>query len=457
MKLSSRLTILLVCITALVALLVGWYAVATSTRADYSALDSTISAVVDSGEGHPLTALSSALNVVQENSYDLTLDVVGSADSVTQIEAGDVPLVKKPTLTDVLLSLSAVRSSADLPGFRYRSVSVGAGDYLVVAAATNVVASESHNLIVRTLIVGVLAAAVMAVAAELFMRREMRTVERLIAYATAVAHGDVDRSVPPAEGSTDIRELQASLSRMVESLRETIETEQRVAKVTQQFIGDASHELRTPLTVVKGYTELLSNPDVDDSQRGRALERIRKEVTRMDGLVSDLLLLAEVNEIPDIEGVPVDLSELVTSSANDFVADYPERPIESFVDPQLVIVGRRDYLERMILNALTNIARHTGDHDPVRINVGAGNGRVTLVIEDGGPGLPPATYGQPLERFHRFDESRSRSSGGSGLGMSIMGDIATAMGGTMSTSRSTLGGLALTFDFPRAEATSRGR
>src|SRR5664280_546333 len=104
MTLSTRLTVLLIAITTVVALLVGWFAVATSSRADYSSLDNTINAVIASGSGHPLTTLSSALSIVQQNNYDVTMDVVGPNGKVTQIATGDVAMTKSPTKSDVTRS-----------------------------------------------------------------------------------------------------------------------------------------------------------------------------------------------------------------------------------------------------------------------------------------------------------------------------------------------------------------
>src|ERR1035437_10471032 len=156
----------------------------------------------------------------------------------------------------------------------------------------------------------------MGVTARLFMRRDLRVIKQLISFATSVAHGDVDHSIPPAIGSSDIRELQTALARMVQSLQRTIETEQRITKATQQFIGDASHELRTPLTVIKGYAELLSNTQVTDEQRLRALDRVQREVGRMDVLVNDLLFLAEVNEVPVLEGTSVNLRDRKSTRLN---------------------------------------------------------------------------------------------------------------------------------------------
>jgi len=202
--------------------------------------------------------------------------------------------------------------------------------------------------------------------------------------------------------------------------------------------------------VVKGYVELLAASDVSPEQRARAIERIVREVQRMDGLVSDLLFLAEVNEVPDVAGEPVELSDLVEGAARDFALDHPSRDLTTSVERGVVVVGRADYFERLLANALSNVGRYTAEDDPVRISLHDAAPGVVLVVEDGGPGLPVDAYGAAPARFRRFDDARSRTTGGSGLGLSIMADVTDALGGTLTTSRSELGGLALTFQFPRA-------
>jgi two-component system OmpR family sensor kinase len=449
MKLATRLTILLVVLTTGVAALVGWYAVYTSTRASYAALDQTLKSVVAAGAGHPLTALSSALAVVQENNYDLTLDLVSANGVVTQIFAGDTPLARLPTVADVRASLHGVHTSRDLSGFRYESLSVGGGDHLLIATSTDVIDRQNRQLEVRTAVAAAIAAALLGIVARVIVQRDLRTVDRLIGYAGDVSRGEFDEVIPAPSGSRDFKDLQASLAHMVASLQRTIEAEQRIARVTQQFIGDASHELRTPLTVVRGYVELLARADISDEQRGRAIERVTTEVTRMDRLVRDLLFLAEVNEVPEVEVTPIALSVLVESAARDFATDHPSRTVTVEVEAELVVAGRADYFERLLGNALSNVARHTAGQDPVRVTLTGDGHRVRLVVEDGGPGLPAEVYGSAPERFRRFDEARSRATGGTGLGMSIMADVTRALGGSMTTARSELGGLALTFTFAR--------
>ncbi|MFZ1062241.1 MAG: ATP-binding protein [Acidimicrobiales bacterium] len=445
MKLATRLTILLIVITSVVALSVGWYAVNSSTHSAYNALNQTVNAVVESGIGTPDEALSDAINVDQKNNYDLTLDVVYPDGTATQLISANTPLRVTPTLADVRSSLSSVVSESNLPGFRIRSLNIGGGDYLLVAASTQSISRSNQQLILRVALAAVLAALAMVVVARLFMRRDLVTMEGLIGFASDVAEGQTYETVPPNRGSKDVRELQRALATMVRTLQEKIEVESRHAESMQLFIGDASHELRTPLTVIKGYTELISNPGVSDEQMARAVERMQREIGRRETLVSDLLLLAEIRELPPTSHDLVSLSEVVTTSLDEFRDDHPTRSVECDIEPDVTLRARRDLVERMMNNALGNIARHTPADAPVRVSLRRDQGDVELRVEDGGPGLP--VYGQRAERFRRFDPSRSRESGGSGLGMSIMDDLSGVMNGEMTTSRSSLGGLCLTFRF----------
>jgi two-component system OmpR family sensor kinase len=444
-KIATRLTILLIVLTAMVALSVGWFAVDASTRSQYSTLGNEINAAINSGLHHPDAALSDALNVVQENSYDLTLDVVDPSDAVVQVNTGNVPLRKKPSRADVHAALGHVSSLGDLPGFRVRSEFIGGGDYLVVAGSTSAITHEGRRLALDVALTGIIIGLIMLALARLVMRKDLRTMEDLIDYASDVASGDEGGEIPPSAGSRDVRELQAALATMVVALHQRIAIETRSVEAMQQFVGDASHELRTPLTVIKGYNELLTNPSINEEQRTRAVERVRREVDRMDLLVADLLLSAEVREAPHHLDTRVALSDVLRARAEEFVNDHPERPVTTEIERNVAVRGREDLLDRLLVNSFSNIIRHTPKDSAVRVTLQRDGTRALLSIEDGGEGLPE--YGVRPQRFRRFDQSRSRETGGSGLGMSIMADIAEGLGGSMTTLQSSLGGLKLTFAF----------
>jgi two-component system OmpR family sensor kinase len=445
-RLATRLTILLIVITMVVSVGVGWYAVNTSTSSAYQILDNSINAVAQSGKGNVNAALSSVFNAVQGGAYDFTLDVVYPSGPNTRINEGLTPPKSSPTTANVRSSLGRVVEVANLPGYRIRSLNIGGGDYLVIEASTRSIVDSGHRLILRVLLAALFVALAMVVVARLFMRRDLVTMEDLISYASDVARGDAHEEIPASRGSRDVRELQGALATMVASLHDQIEIEARHAETMQSFIGDASHELRTPLTVIKGYTELMSTQDLAPEQRARSLERMRREISRMESLVSDLLLLAEIRELPHHVFDTVNLSDIVCSGVLDFKEDSPLRRVDEQIDAGVLIAGRRDFAERLVLNALANIKRHTPEASPARITLSRQGAMTTLLIEDGGPGLPE--YGLRPQRFMRFDPSRARTSGGSGLGMSIMMDLSEVLGGSMVTSKSSLGGLRLTFTFP---------
>ena len=446
MRIATRLTILFVVLIIVVSFTVGWFAVALSSRSQYASLDSEINSVVNSGLADPDTALSNALYVAQRPGDDLTLDVIFPSGLITRVNSGSVPLRRSPTIADVKNSLTRVVSEANLPGFVIRSVDIGGGDYLVVAGSTSNIRKQNQHLALLVAAVALAVALVGLVLARLIIRRDLRAMERLIHYAGNVTSGDEVGPIPEGQGSRDLEELRGALAIMVDALQERIALETRSTLAMQQFIGDASHELRTPLTVVKGYNELLANGAASPEQQVRAVSRIKREVERMEELVGDLLLLAEVREAPRHAEAIVDLGELLEGKIVDFAAENPERSLSNVIQPNVTILARTDYVDRLVSNALTNVVRHTPANAALRIVLNTANQRARLLIEDGGPGLP--TYGIRPQRFQRFDNSRSRETGGSGLGMSIMADVAELLGGSMRTERSSLGGLALRFDFP---------
>lgn len=210
----------------------------------------------------------------------------------------------------------------------------------------------------------------------------------------------------------------------------------------QEFLGDAAHELRTPLTVVKGYAELLKNKALDSEREPLAFERLNVEIRRMESLIADLLILAELGEEGPTEFSEVNLSELIDENVRDFQVIAPQHHLELDVESGVIVHGSEKYLQRFIANALTNIRVHTDANAAVRITLKAGR-EIRLVIEDGGAGLPETSYGERIQGLKRFDRSRSRETGGSGLGMSIMSAVIERHGGVFALKKSELGGLAI--------------
>ena len=226
----------------------------------------------------------------------------------------------------------------------------------------------------------------------------------------------------------------------------TFERSQRVKM--QDFLGDAAHELRTPLTVVKGYAQLLEGNKLEPERTALAFNRLNSEIKRMEMLIADLLILAELGEENSDEFEQVNLSQLLFENIRDCSAVAPHLHIEQLIEEDVTLQGSEKYLQRFISNALNNIRVHTQGAIPVRVTL-KNSGEITLIIEDGGPGLPANSYGEEIQGLKRFDRSRSRESGGSGLGLSIMSAVIERHKGRLSLKRSALGGLAIEVQLPR--------
>lgn len=239
-----------------------------------------------------------------------------------------------------------------------------------------------------------------------------------------------------------------NMKNVIETLTNTAAQEKATRRSMQDFMGDASHELRTPLTVIKGYAELLAkNSDADVAARDKAFKRIVEQVDRMDETISGLLELAEVGSISANTFEPIELDALVLDAAEDLRAISPTREITVSIEPAIVR-GSAALLNRLLNNATGNIARHAGQKAPVAISLTVAKRQAILVIEDGGKGLPEAAYTKGIQAFQRFDDSRSRETGGTGLGMSIMNSIVQAHEGSLAISKSKLGGLRLEIKLP---------
>ncbi|CAB4649169.1 unannotated protein [freshwater metagenome] len=216
----------------------------------------------------------------------------------------------------------------------------------------------------------------------------------------------------------------------------------------QEFLGDAAHELRTPLTVIKGYAKLLEGNKLEGDREVQAFTRLNSEIKRMESLIGDLLILAELGEEEGGEFSALNLSQLLSESVDDFVGVASGHAIELLIDKDVVLDGSEKYLQRFITNALTNIRVHAPHDAPVRITLKGGKD-IKLIIEDGGAGLPADSYGEKIQGLKRFDRSRSRETGGSGLGLSIMNAVVERHKGALTLRKSDLGGLAIEVQLPR--------
>jgi two-component system OmpR family sensor kinase len=380
---------------------IGTFLAESSYRDSLSTIDSSITGTINDAKASPAQELSAALFHIDEYSLDLSLYLISRDGTATTVNESTGNFISNLTLKEVSQATSEVKSGNGRHDFRYRALEISGGDYLVVAASSSEAASDFRSNLFSVLLITIFTSLLTFYLLSLYIRRLKQ-------------RDDAD-----------------ALARM------------------QAFLGDASHELRTPLTVIKGYVEMLSKGQMSAPEdQSRAFNRVSTEITRMETLIHDLLLLAELGESAQRESHALDLSEVVRAHSEDFKTLNNEREVIIEVARGVSIEGVRDYIARFIQNALNNISRHTDSAAPVRISLTNSGKYATLTIEDGGKGLPENAYKEKVKSLTRFDPSRSRESGGSGLGMSIMAAVVAKSGGELRLRKSELGGLAVVAEFP---------
>ena len=383
-------------------------------------------------------ALSDAITVGQASSYPISIAYLDSSNRLSQIHDDGLTIKKAPDATTLKKSLSRPVTVGDVI---VSSLELETGGYLVFESSIAQTNADLRANVQRLVTIYLATLASMTLLVWLTLRRDLRSIRRINAAALRIASGDLEASLPDKRGNSEIEGLSRSLRKMVQKLKDAIELERDSKAAIENFIGDASHELRTPLTVIRGYSELL--PQTDAAGAKKASEKIIREVDKMSALVNDLLLLARLGEKRSTQNSRVELDSLVHEAFADLSVLDPQRPIELKL-AEVSIDSDSELISRFLNNATSNIHRYVPAKAKVRVTLTKKAGSVKLVIEDAGPGLPKQAYREGIRSFKRFDKSRSKDAGGTGLGMSIMAGIADALDGSVKLSESKLGGLAVT-------------
>jgi two-component system OmpR family sensor kinase len=323
---------------------------------------------------------------------------------------------------------------------------------LLIATSLHDVYGTLHRLLLIELLVTFAVLGAIAGVGLWVVRLGLRPLREIEATAATIAAGDLAQRVERAEPKTEVGRLGLSLNAMLAQIESAFEARQESEETLRRFVADASHELRTPLAAVRAYAELFergaaARPD----DLARSMAGIVREAQRMSLLVEDLLLLARLDEGRPLAREPVDLAEVVGEAVDAARVVDGERPIAVEVEPATVL-GDRDRLRQVIDNLFANVRAHTPPGTRMVIGLRRVDGRVELSVSDSGPGLTADEAAQVFQRFYRVDTSRTRASGGVGLGLSIVAAVADAHGGTAEARPTPGGGATFVVSLPLARA-----
>lgn len=341
--------------------------------------------------------------------------------------------------------------TAELDGVEYRVVAVpaGPGRALVIAQRLEPTRQVLTRLGVALPVVGLIGVAVAGFAGLAVARAGLRPVERLTAATERVtATGDLR----PLAGAGDGAAAGADeLTRLTRSFNEMLGAVAASQEQQRRLVADAGHELRTPLTSMRTNLELLAAadrpgaPDLPESERAEILRDVQAQIAELSTLVGDLVELAR-EDAAQREHHHVELTEVVERALQRARRRAGDVHFEATLTPW-ALTGEAAALERAVLNLLDNAAKWSPAGATVRVALRPLDAwSAALEVADAGPGIAERDVPRVFDRFYRADGARTMP--GSGLGLSIVRQVALRHGGAVWAGRAPEGGALLVLRLP---------
>ena len=267
-------------------------------------------------------------------------------------------------------------------------------------------------------------------------------IRRIQEGARALASENLDIRV--SDGLEGRKDELAVLARDFDAMADQLRANR---SATTQLLRDISHELRSPLARMRVALGLARQPPAD---MVRQLDRLEREIERLDSMISQVLKLARLHGADArIEKESFELDEVIEEVVRDanFEGAVKHCTVNVLGTAKAAILGNRELLRSAIENVLRNAVRYSPTKTPVDLSVARARTGLEIAIADHGPGVPPADLERIFEPFFRVAESRDRDSGGEGIGLAITAQVMKAHGG-FARARNTPGGFEVRLSLP---------
>jgi len=275
-------------------------------------------------------------------------------------------------------------------------------------------------------------------------RRLIAPILRAAKAAKRMAGGDYRERIDVRTNARETDELIQSVNHLAESLG----TQEALRR---RLISDVAHELRTPLTTVGTHMEAMI--DGVWAPTPERLQSCHEELLRLSALVGDMESLARIEGAPRLEKRPVELRALADSALAGFQAQFPEKKLHASASGGPVeIPADPDRLRQVLINLIANAVKYTPEGGKIEVRVWEDARFAGFTVSDTGCGISEKDLPHVFERFYRADQSRSRLSGGSGIGLAIVKSIAEAHGGTAAAESRVGEGSSFTVSLPKSTA-----
>ena len=319
------------------------------------------------------------------------------------------------------------------------------------AVAASLMFISTHDLRLLFILSGYALAAT-AIPALALGRNLGRRLQRIEQAAATIAAGDLSARVGLA-GNDDMAKVGAAFDTMAAGLEQANARRDAMERSRRDLFAAISHDLRTPLSSIRVMVEALADGVVTDSETtNRYLRTMRGDVERLSMLVDDLFELARIDSgALQLRLEEVAMEEVVAAALDEAMPFAKEAGVRlgcTSNGESPFVQGDSQRLMRVLANLLQNAIRHTPADGSVSVTTLVEGSDVVVAVEDTGEGIRPTDVGKVFERFYRSEESRSRASGGSGLGLSIAKGIVEAHGGRIWVDRTGETGTVVKFALP---------
>ncbi len=301
-----------------------------------------------------------------------------------------------------------------------------------VTQSLDTVTAETDGLFALLLLATPLLLVAATVGGVFLAGRALAPIDRITRTARAIGAGNLAGRLSLAPRADEVGRLAATFDDMLDRLEQAFAQQERAVAQQRQFAADASHELRTPLTIIKGDLDVLLRRRRAPEEYEEVVRDVDEEVTRLAGLVEDLLTLARADSgQAELAHEFVYLDALVGEVAVGMrrLAEAKGIAVETELAPDVALVGDPARLRRLVVNLLGNAVKYTSAGGRIAVTLGVEGGLARLDVADTGIGIAPEDLPHVFDRFFRADKARARAEGGTGLGLAIARWCAETHGG----------------------------
>lgn len=279
-----------------------------------------------------------------------------------------------------------------------------------------------HSLNKILISIGLFSLLLSAFVGHFLARRITQPILKTVDITKKIADGNYEVRLEEESNTTEITLLMESINHLAQSL-------QTLEKLRKQLTEDVAHELRTPITILQSHLEAMAEGVWEASTE--RLEGCYDEVLRIGKLVGDLERLAKIeSENLKLIKLEFNLKEEIDKTVINFQTELKDQNIEiEVVGSPVYIIGDQNRIRQVAVNLISNAIKYSGENSHIIVELFDTEDEIGFSVKDNGAGISKEELPFVFERFYRADKSRNRSTGGSGIGLTIVKSIVDAHGG----------------------------